>query len=33
MPTFLVDNAISLAKKYGVKEKTIDTVTEKGISE
>ncbi len=33
MPTFLVDNAIALAKKYGVKEKNIDTVTEKGISE
>ena len=33
MPTFLVDNAIALAKKYGVKEKTTDTVSEKGISE
>ena len=33
IPTFLVDNAIALAKKYGVKEKTTDTVTEKGISE
>ena len=33
MPTFLVNNAIALAKKYGVKEKTTDTIIEKEIVE